>query len=186
MNDEQPSGTPWMKNLLVWGGVFLALLLVVSMFNARGDAAAKQITYSEFRAKVKEGQVASVQVGENQILGKFKPDDKPFTTTPIPNDPTLSTLLQDSGVKYDGKPPETGGLFVALLFQVLPLLVFVGLGIFVLRQMQKGGGAGGAMGFGKSKAKLLTEKQGRVTFENVAEAGKGATDMKLADVPLQK
>ncbi|MFO1255596.1 MAG: ATP-dependent zinc metalloprotease FtsH [Sphingomonadaceae bacterium] len=167
MNDEQPSGTPWMKNLMIWGGVFLALLLVVSMFQTRGEAAAQQISYSEFRAKVQQGQVATVQVGETKILGKFK-DDKTFTTVPIPNDPTLPELLQASQVKYDGKPPEEGSLFVVMLVQILPILLFVGLAVFLFRQMQKGGGAGGAMGFGKSKAKMLTEKQGRVTFADVA------------------
>ncbi|MCC6926238.1 ATP-dependent zinc metalloprotease FtsH [Novosphingobium sp.] len=167
MNDEQPSGTPWMKNLMVWGGVILALLLVVSMFNARNEAAVTQMSYSEFRAKVAEGQIASVQVGETRIIGKTK-QDKPFSTVPIPNDATLAPLLQSSGVKYDGKAPEESSLFVVLLIQVLPILLFLGLAIFVMRQMQKGGGAGGAMGFGKSKAKMLTEKQGRKTFDDVA------------------
>ncbi len=167
MNDEQPSSTPWMKNLLVWGGIVVGLFLVVSMFNARSDAATTQISYSDFRAKVQAGEVASVQVGETKILGKYKKDDKPFTTVPIPNDTSLPVLLQTSGVKYDGKAPEEGSLWLALLFQVLPLVAFLGLGIFLLRQMQKGGGSG-AMGFGKSKAKMLTEKQGRVTFADVA------------------
>ena len=167
MNEEQPSGSPWMKNLMIWGGIALVLALLVSVFNPRSDTAATQISYSDFRAKVQAGQVASVQVGETKILGKYK-DDKPFTTVPIPNDTTLQALLQDSGTRYDGKPPEESSLFVVLLIQVLPVLLFLGLAVFVLRQMQKGGGAGGAMGFGKSKAKMLTEKQGRVTFADVA------------------
>ncbi|MBX9645299.1 MAG: ATP-dependent zinc metalloprotease FtsH [Novosphingobium sp.] len=167
MNDEQPSGSPWMKNLMIWGGIFLALLLVVSMFNPRGEAAAQQISYSEFRAKVKEGQVASVEVGEKKILGKFK-DEKPFVTTPPPNDPALTDMLFASGVKVDGKSAEEGSLLAVMLVQILPILLFVALAVFLFRQMQKGGGAGGAMGFGKSKAKMLTEKQGRVTFADVA------------------
>ncbi|MBA4161005.1 MAG: cell division protein FtsH [Novosphingobium sp.] len=167
MNDEQPKGSPWMKNLMIWGGIFLALLLVVSMFNPRGEAAAQQISYSEFRAKVKEGQVASVEVGEKKILGKFK-DEKPFVTTPPPNDPALTDMLFASGVKVDGKSAEEGSLLAVMLVQILPILLFVALAVFLFRQMQKGGGAGGAMGFGKSKAKMLTEKQGRVTFADVA------------------
>ena len=105
MNEEQPSRSPWMKNLMIWGGIALVLALLVSVFNPRTDAAATQISYSDFRAKVQAGQVASVQVGETKILGKYK-DDKPFTTVPIPNDTTLQALLQDSGTRYDGKPPE--------------------------------------------------------------------------------
>ena len=168
MNDEQPSGNPWMKNLMIWGGIVVGLFVVVSMFNARTEAATTAMTYSDFRANVAAGQIGSVQVGETKIVGKFKKDDKPFTTVPIPNDTTLQALLQTSGVKYDGKPPEEGSIWLAVLFQILPLVLFLGLGIFLLRQMQKGGGAGGAMGFGKSKAKMLTEKQGRVTFADVA------------------
>jgi len=167
MNDEQPKGSPWMKNLLIWGGVFLAILLAVSMFNPRGEAAAQQISYSEFRAKVKEGQVSSVQVSSTKILGKFK-DEKAFTTTPLPNDPTLSELLLTSNVKVEGKSPEEGSLLAMMLVQFLPILLLVALAVYLYRQMQKGGGAGGAMGFGKSKAKMLTEKQGRVTFADVA------------------
>ncbi|MEQ1497614.1 MAG: ATP-dependent zinc metalloprotease FtsH [Novosphingobium sp.] len=167
MNDEQPSGTPWMKNLLVWGGIFLALAVVVSMFNARGEVAATPISYSEFKAKVQAGQVEKVEVGETKITGKAK-DGKTFTTTPVPNDTTLTPLLQQSGVNFTGAKPDEGNMLVYLLVQVFPILLILGLAIFIIRQMQKGGGAGGAMGFGKSKAKMLTEKQGRVTFSDVA------------------
>ncbi|MFM5916670.1 MAG: ATP-dependent zinc metalloprotease FtsH [Novosphingobium sp.] len=166
MNEEQPGGSPWVKNLMIWGSIALVLALLITVFNPRSDAAATQISYSDFRTKVAAGEVASVQVGETKILGKYR-DEKPFVTTPIPNDTTLPTLLQASNVKYDGKAPEESSLLVVLLIQVLPVLLFLGLAVFVLRQMQKGGGSG-AMGFGKSKAKMLTEKQGRVTFADVA------------------
>ena len=166
-NDEQPRGNPWMKNLMIWGGIILALLLVVSMFNTKTDAPGSQVGYSDFRAQVANGKVESVQVAENRITGKFK-DGKAFTTVPIPNDTTLPQLLQDNGVRYEGKMPEEPNLLAAILFQTLPFLLLIGLMIFAMRQFQKGGGAGGAMGFGKSKAKMLTEKQGRVTFADVA------------------
>ena len=58
MNEEQPSGSPWVKNLMIWGGIALVLALLVSVFNPRGDAAASQLSYSDFRAKVEAGQVA--------------------------------------------------------------------------------------------------------------------------------
>ena len=166
MNDEQPSGNPWIKNLLVWGGVFLALALVASMFNARSEVAATQISYSDFKNKVQAGQVEKVEVGEKQIAGKTK-DGKQFTTTPLPNDTTLPDLLQKSGVQAVGKTPDEGNMLIYLLLQVFPILLVLGLAVFIIRQMQKGGSSG-AMGFGKSKAKMLTEKQGRVTFSDVA------------------
>ena len=87
---------------------------------------------------------------------------------PIPGDNSLYPLLDEKGVDVQGKAEEQPSLILILLYQALPFLLILGIAFFVLRQMQKGGGAGGAMGFGKSKAKLLTEKHGKVTFDDVA------------------
>ncbi|MEJ2408590.1 MAG: ATP-dependent zinc metalloprotease FtsH [Novosphingobium sp.] len=165
MNDDQPSGNPWIKSLLVWGGIFLALLMVVSMFGARSETGTI-IPYSDFRARVAAGSVASVEISEERITGKFTNGDG-FATVPVPNDTTLTQLLQDHDVKYSGKEAEQGSLLVYILAQTLPFLLIVGIAFFALRQVQKGGGSG-AMGFGKSKAKMLTERSGRVTFDDVA------------------
>jgi cell division protease FtsH len=167
MNEEQPSGNPWIKSLLVWGGIFLALLLAVSAFNSRSQAQGTQIGYSDFRARVAAGQIESVQISETRITGKYKTGGATFSTIPVPNDTTLQPLLQQAGVKYEGKEPEQTNVLLALLFNILPFVLFLVVAFYALRQIQKGGGSG-AMGFGKSKAKMLTEKQGRVTFENVA------------------
>jgi cell division protease FtsH len=166
MNDDQPSGNPWMKSLLMWGGIFLALLLVVSLFGARTEVAGSQIGYSDFRSKVAEGSVSEVQISEDRIVGKLK-NGSTFSTIPIPNDVTLMELMQQKGVKYAGKAPDEPNVLLYILIQALPFMLILGVAFFALRQMQKGGGSG-AMGFGKSKAKLLTEKQGRVTFDDVA------------------
>ena len=166
MNDEQPNGNPWTKSLLVWGGIFLALFFAVSLFSARNDIGAQAIPYSEFRAKVAEGSVYDAQVGEQRITGKFK-NGEAYSTVPIPNDVTLAPLLAQNNVKYQGKAPEEPNVLLYILLQALPFLLIVAVGFLAMRQMQKGGG-GGAMGFGKSKAKMLTEKQGRVTFADVA------------------
>ena len=167
MNEEPPSGNPWMKSLLVWGGIFLALFLAVSLFGAKGDLTATQIAYSDFRAKVADGSVADATVGEQRITGKFK-NGEAYATTPIPNDGTLAPLLQQYGVKYQGKSAdEEHSILIYILIQILPFVLIGAVLFFAMRQVQKGGG-GGAMGFGKSKAKLLTEKAGRVTFNDVA------------------
>jgi len=165
MNDDQPSGNPWVKSLLVWGGIFFALLIVVSMFGTRSTTG-PAIPYSDFRSKVAEGSVASVEIAEDRIDGKFKNGDA-FTTVPVKGDAALTQLLQDNEVKYSGKEAEQGSLLLYILAQTLPFLLIVGIAFFALRQVQRGGGSG-AMGFGKSKAKMLTERQGRVTFEDVA------------------
>ena len=167
MNDDQPpNGNPWVKSLLVWGGIFFALLLVVSMFGTPTKTT-ESIPYSDFRGKVAEGSVAEVQIGEDRIVGKLK-NGKTFNTIPIANDTSLPELLEDHGVKYAGSEPEQGNMLIYILVQMLPFLLILGIAFFVLRQVQKGGGASGAMGFGKSKAKMLTERQGRVTFDDVA------------------
>lgn len=166
MNDDQPQGNPWIKSLLVWGGIFLALLLVVSMFGARNDTGGSLIRYSDFRAKVAEGAVREVQIGTDRISGTLK-NDQQFSTIPVANDTELPKLLQDNGVQYAGRAPEETSLLVYILAQSLPFLLILGVAFFALRQVQKGGGSG-AMGFGKSKAKLLTERSGRVTFDDVA------------------
>jgi cell division protease FtsH len=167
MNDDpQPNGNPWLRSLLIWSGIFLALLVAVSMFGPRAESAGTAIPYSDFRAKVAEGSVAEVQVGEERITGKYKNGDT-FITTPIPNDETLQPLLQANGVKYAGRAPEEPNVLLYILIQALPFMLILAVAFFALKQVQKGGG-GGAMGFGKSKAKLLTERQGRVTFNDVA------------------
>ena len=167
MQDDQPNGNPWIRSLLIWGGVFLAIALAVSLFGGQKELSASQIPYSEFRGKVAEGSVADAQVGEQRITGHFKNGDA-YSTIPIPNDISLPQLLQTNGVKYAGKAAEEPNVLLYILVQALPFVLILGVAFFALRQVQKGGGAGGAMGFGKSKAKLLTEKQGRVTFNDVA------------------
>jgi len=168
MNDdkEPQAPNPWLKSLMVWGGIFLAMLMVVTMFGNAGQPAGTEIGYSEFRDRVSEGTVEQVQIAPNMISGKLKSGES-FTTTPVAGDTQLTPLLDDAGVKYTGAAPAQMNLFLAILLQSLPFILILGIAFFVLRQMQKGGG-GGAMGFGKSKAKMLTEKQGRVTFEDVA------------------
>ncbi|SMQ69469.1 membrane protease FtsH catalytic subunit [Altererythrobacter xiamenensis] len=173
MSDENdprepgPEGpSPWMKSLMIWGGVFLALLLAVSMFGNAGEQPGTQIGYSDFRDKVAEGSVKEVEIAPDKITGVMKNDER-FTTVPVANDTELTKLLDENEVQYSGVQAEEGNILLYILIQTLPFLLILGLAFFALRQVQKGGG-GGAMGFGKSKAKLLTERQGKVTFDDVA------------------
>ena len=169
MSDKQePNGNPnpWAKSLMVWGGIFLALLLLVSIFSSGGQPAGTVIPYSDFRAKVAEGSVTKVQIGQERITGVLK-NDQPFSTIPVPGDTTLPQLLEQNKVQFEGTAKEEMGVLQYILIQSLPFLLILGVAFFALRQMQKGGGSG-AMGFGKSKAKMLTERHGRVTFDDVA------------------
>ncbi|MCB2067477.1 MAG: ATP-dependent metallopeptidase FtsH/Yme1/Tma family protein, partial [Erythrobacter sp.] len=158
-------GNPWLKSLLIWGGIFLALLLAVSMFGGAREAPGTPILYSDFKEKVAAGDVAQVTIAPDRIEGRLRNDER-FSTVPV-LDPGLAQQLDAAGVEYTGTQADQGSLWIAVLVNTLPFLLILGIAFFALRQVQKGGG-GGAMGFGKSKAKLLTEKQGRVTFDDVA------------------
>ncbi|HMU22852.1 MAG TPA: ATP-dependent zinc metalloprotease FtsH [Sphingorhabdus sp.] len=168
MNDEQePKGNPFARNLMIWAGIMVALLLVVSIFSGGNSAASTGISYSNFRDKIEAGEVKSVAISPDRITGELSNGEQ-IVTVPIQSDTELYKLLDEKGVDVQGKPEEQPSLWLILLYQALPFLLILGIAFFVLRQMQKGGGAGGAMGFGKSKAKMLTEKHGRVTFDDVA------------------
>jgi cell division protease FtsH len=167
MNDEQePKSNPMLRNLAIWSAIIVALLLVASMFSG-ASTPTNGITYSSFRDKVESGEVKSVAIAPERINGKLQ-NDETFATVPLPNDSSLVPLLREKGVVIEVKTAEQPSLLLLLVYQALPFLLILGIAFFVLRQMQKGGGAGGAMGFGKSKAKLLTEKHGKVTFDDVA------------------
>ncbi|MEE2916043.1 MAG: ATP-dependent metallopeptidase FtsH/Yme1/Tma family protein, partial [Pseudomonadota bacterium] len=173
-NDRQPNGenggggpNPWMKSLLIWVGVLLSLALVVTVLGGGNSTAqGNTIAYSTFLDKVDEGTVKSVNVSRDMISGSFSSGDK-FRTYPV-QDSGLMDRLRKSGVEVAGKPEEGPSIWLLMLYNSLPFLLFIGIAFFVLRQMQKGGGAGGAMGFGKSRARMLTQKEGKVTFDDVA------------------
>ena len=164
-DDKEPQGNPWMKSVMIWSGILLAMLLVASMFGGAAQPAGDPLAYSEFRQKVEEGSVKDVILSEDKVTGTLSNGDR-FTANVV-RDPELLKLLNDNGVKYDGQPTEAPNFWMYMLIQSLPFLLILGIAFFVFRQVQKNNGSG-AMGFGKSRAKMLTEKQGRVTFDDVA------------------
>lgn len=141
-NQQPPEGqNPWVKQLMIWGGVFLALLLVVSMFGGAGQTPGTQIQYSDFRDQVAAGSVKSVQIGDDLITGTMNNGDS-FSTVPVPNDTQLASLLEDNGVQFTGKEREQQNIFLILLVQSLPFILILGIAFFALRQVQKAAGAG--------------------------------------------
>ena len=166
-DDKEPKQpNPWMKSLAIWMGILLALVVFVSMFesSSRG-AAGDQIAYSEFLARVDEGTVREADIGEGVINGKYT-NGSAFSTN-APNDPMLIQRLASKNVTFRAKPAEQTSFWMIMLYQSLPFLLILGIAFFVMRQMQKNAGSG-AMGFGKSRARMLTEKHGKVTFDDVA------------------
>jgi cell division protease FtsH len=165
-SDKEPSGNNWMKSLFIWAGIILALVLVVQLVGGGTTQARDSIPYSEFLNKVDDGSVRQIVIGKEVITGQFA-DNRTFRTNAPPSDPTLVPKLRERGVSFAVQPEAQTSLWMLLLYQSLPFLLILGIAFFVMRQMQKNAGSG-AMGFGRSKAKLLTEKHGRVTFDDVA------------------
>lgn len=168
-HDKQPDGggNPWMKSLMVWVAILVAIALFVTVIegSSRSAAPAGSLSYSTFLAKVQEGSVRDVNISGNIVSGTLTNGDKFRTYTPA--DPALTDRLLAKNVAINALPEEGPSIWQVLLVQSLPFLLFLGIAFFVLRQMQKNSGSG-AMGFGKSRARLLTQKEGRVTFDDVA------------------
>jgi cell division protease FtsH len=170
MNEKKPTN-PWVKSLLIWVGILFGLVLFVQMIGGGSSATAGQpIAYSEFVRQVDEGNVRSVTMsttasGNSVISGKLA-DGGSFRTT-APADASVSTKLIERGIDVQVKAEEGSSIWLLMLYNSLPLLLIIGISFFIMRQMQKNAGSG-AMGFGKSRARMLTEKQGRVTFADVA------------------
>ncbi len=151
----------------MWAGILLALVLMVQLFQGPSQerGSSEEIAYSEFLRKVDEGQVKEAAISGRQITGKLS-NDQLFRTY-NPGDMQLIERLRAQNVKFDAVPEERASLLQQVIVGALPFLIMIGIWIFFMRQMQNGQGRG-AMGFGKSRAKLLTEKHGRVTFDDVA------------------
>ncbi len=154
------------KNLALWIVIGLLLVALFNLFQTSSNRGPQStLAFSDFLNDVNRGQVADVTIQGNTISGHFT-DSRAFSTY-APNDPGLVSKLTDKGVRITAAPVDDN---VPSLFGVLiswfPMLLLIGVWIFFMRQMQGGGGR--AMGFGKSRARLLTEKVGRITFEDVA------------------
>ncbi len=156
-----------LKNLAMWAIIVLLTVGLYNMFkNPQGSFNQKNnIIFSEFLTEVDNGRVVQVEIQGNNVNGVFSNGQK-FSTY-VPNDPNLIEKLSERGVSISASPLEEKmpSLFGVLL-SWFPMLLLIAVWIFFMRQMQ--GGKGGAMGFGKSKAKLMNELKGKVTFKDVA------------------
>ncbi|GLI38962.1 ATP-dependent zinc metalloprotease FtsH [Geobacter hydrogenophilus] len=151
------------KNLALWLVISLMMILLFNLFN-KPRTTSERLSYSDFITAVDAGKVNAVTIQGNEIIGKFA-DGKEFRSYK-PMDATLSDKLLEKKISISAKPEEEKVSWFSIFISWFPLLFLVGVWIFFMRQMQGGGGK--AMAFGKSRAKLLTEAQGRITFEDVA------------------
>jgi len=154
------------RNLALWAIIALLVVALFQLFQGPGSRKPERdLAFSEFLQEVESGQVRDVTIKGNSISGAYA-DGRAFRTY-APQDPLLVQRLNERGVTIRAAPAEDNvpSLF-GILISWFPMLLLIGVWIFFMRQMQSGGGK--AMGFGKSRARLLTERQGRVTFEDVA------------------
>jgi len=153
------------KNLTMWLVIGLTMILLFNLFN-KPQGQTNSMTYSEFWSSVENGAINKVTIQGEKILGSGR-DGKPFVTV-APNDTELIPMLRKSGVNISVKEPDKESLWMSIFISWFPMLLLIGVWIFFMRQMQMGGGKGGALSFGKTRAKLQGEGEVKVTFKDVA------------------
>jgi cell division protease FtsH len=164
------------RNFALWVIVVLLLLALFTLFRQTGGqsaSASSAISYSELVKSAKDGKIKAVTITGNELTGNYTTGEQ--FTAQLPPDPNLAKTLNDYNVQVSAAPPGETPWLLQLLLQALPILALIGVWIFLSRQMQGAGGK--AMGFGKSKAKLLTEAHGRVTFDDVAGIDEAKEDL---------
>ncbi len=159
------------RNVFFWIAIGLMVIFLINTFQSGGlsdlNNKKTEIAYSDFMADAKSGRISDVTIQDQSITGHFTSGGEAFQTT-IPKNENVVDRLDETSVRITAKEPEGEKISAfSVLLSWFPMLLLIGVWIFFMRQMQ-GKGGGGAMGFGKSRAKLLTEKHGRVTFADVA------------------
>ena len=165
-----------LQKLAIWVALLVLALALFQVFNASTrPARGAAIPYSEFLSDVANGTVSQVTIAGNRIYGKRKENGADFSTLKD-EDPKLVDRLREKDVKFEYKPSEEEfPSIMSALVNWFPMLLLIGVWVFFMRQMQSGSGR--AMGFGKSRAKLLTERHGRVTFDDVAGVDEAKSDL---------
>ncbi|ALK10504.1 ATP-dependent zinc metalloprotease FtsH [Blastochloris viridis] len=163
-----------LRNFALWVIIVLLLLALFTLFQNPGQRQqANEIPFSQLLAEIDQSRVRDVVIEGANVTGHFN-DGRAFQTY-APSDPNLVQRLYGKGVTITARPQQDTPWFMQLVFSWLPFVALIAVWIFLSRQMQ--GGAGKAMGFGKSRAKLLTEAHGRVTFEDVAGVDEAKQDL---------
>ncbi len=167
---------PNYRNLALWAIIAVLLIALFNLFQTpQTRGASSDVAYSDFLKEVEAGRVKTVTIAGDRISGTYNDSSSAFQTY-SPGDATLVQRLQDKNVTIQARPENDGsGSLFSMLLSWLPMILILGVWIFFMRQMQSGSGR--AMGFGKSKAKLLTEAHGRVTFGDVAGVDEAKEDL---------
>jgi cell division protease FtsH len=166
-----------MKNLLLWLVIAVVLVTVFSNVEPQG-ATQQQLSYSRFLKQVDQGSVGSVTIENDKIIRGMTKNNQQFTTyIPLKDDALLNEMIKNN-VDISGKPLQQESFLMHLFINWFPMLLLIGVWVFFMRQVQGGGGAGRAMSFGRSRAKLLSEDQVKVTFADVAGVDEAKEEVK--------
>jgi cell division protease FtsH len=155
---------PFYKNLALWMVIGLVVVLLFNVFGGLTERSTYEPNYSEFLKNVETGQVEAVTIRGNLVNGKLK-NGSEFRTY-IVDSPDLVKTLRDRGVRISVKPIDQNPWYMSLLISWFPMVLFIGVWIFFMRQMQGGGAK--ALSFGKARARLISEKHNKITFADVA------------------
>ncbi|MDF1633674.1 ATP-dependent zinc metalloprotease FtsH [Mycoplana sp. MJR14] len=168
---------PNFRNVALWAIIALLLIALFSMFQTSpAQTGSRDIPYSQFLKEVDGSRVKEVVITGNKIVGSYVETGTTFQTYAPSIDDALTERLEAKNVVINARPETDGSnSFLSYIGTLLPMLLILGVWLFFMRQMQ--GGSRGAMGFGKSKAKLLTEAHGRVTFADVAGVDEAKQDL---------
>lgn len=151
------------KNLVLWAAICMVMIVLFNLFN-QPPIPANDLNYTEFLNKVRQNEVVSVKIQGSRITGALANDQR-FTTY-APDDATLVDTLVKNNVQVKAEPLEEAPWYMTVLISWFPMLLLIGVWIFFMRQMQGGGGK--AMSFGRSRAKMITQEETKVTFADVA------------------
>ena len=154
------------KNLILW--VVIALVMMTVFKNFSNPAMSGEITYSQFISDVKTGRIGSVNIEGSSITGNRSDGSRFNTYSPETNNDALIGTLLENNVEIKGMEPNKNSFWAHALISWFPIILLLGIWIYFMRQMQGGGGRGGALSFGKSRARLLSEDQIKITFNDVA------------------
>ncbi len=156
------------KNLLLWVVILVVLTSVIQSFSSRGSASQPVLNYSDFLQHVRDDNVDTVYIEGPNIRGTLKNNTRFTTYSPETDNNPVITLLVEHNVRIVGEPPKEPHILFQLLFNAFPILLLIAVWVYFMRQMQGGAGGRGAMSFGKSRARMLTADQVKVTFNDVA------------------
>lgn len=165
------------RNLALWAVIALVLMLVFQNFTPR-HGVTRPLDYSDFIASVKSGQVAKATLDGQTVEIELRDGSKLFTYSPESDNGALIGLLLEQNVRIEAQPPDRQGILMQIFISWFPFLLLIAVWIYLMRQMQGGASGRGALSFGKSRARMLSEDQVRITFNEVAGVDEAKEEVK--------